>query len=111
MTGQRTQFILRMEKDTAQRVVARLLREKLNPDDANKFAAKICDGIQASMKQPTRPGLSGWKMIPRHLPHHQERDFERDVHRLVTAEHPYAAADLWEAVYKYGTEIPDDIVV
>jgi hypothetical protein len=41
---------LRIDKDAAKRLIARLLREnKMLPADANNSASRICDAIQASM--------------------------------------------------------------
>lgn len=55
---------LRLDKDAAHRLIARFLREKMSPDDANRFAAKICDSLHASMTKPMRPDLHSWRMIP-----------------------------------------------
>ena len=59
---------LRIRKDDAQRLIARYLREKLNPGDANDLANRIVDGIVASQKTASRPSLRDWRMIPSHPP-------------------------------------------
>ncbi len=102
---------LRLDKDTAHRLVARFLREKMTPSDANSFATKICDGLQASMSMPTRPALSGYRMIPGHIPFERGMQFEADVATNIKGAEEGAASTLWKLVYSYGRELPDDVVV
>ena len=60
---------LRIQKDAAQRLIARYLREKMTPGEANDFANRIVDGIVSATPSPTRPALRGWRMIDQDPPH------------------------------------------
>lgn len=102
---------LRVQKDTAQRLIARYLREKMNPGDANDFANRIIDGLVSATPSPMRPGLRGWRMIDEHPPH-ESTDRIASEFRSVRLDNSYfTAADVWKIVYKHGTAIPDDMVV
>jgi hypothetical protein len=49
----------RLEKDNAQRIIARYLREKMNPGEANDLANRIVDGLISNTSSPARPALRG----------------------------------------------------
>jgi hypothetical protein len=55
---------LRIQKDAAQRLIARYLREKMTPADANDMVNRICDGILSNMPAGGRSALRGFRMIP-----------------------------------------------
>ena len=103
---------LRIEKDKAEPLVALLLREKkMSPAEAGAFAITICNRLQAAMAMPTKPGLRGYKMILEHPPYEIRPEFMADLGSHVTNVDEYFASTLWEIVYKYGRNIPDDVVI
>ncbi len=102
---------LRIQKDAARRLIARYLREKMMPGEANDFANRIIDGLVSATPSPTRPSLRGWRMIDQHPPLESTERIASEFRsvRLQGGDH-FAAADVWKIVYKYGTAIPDDLV-
>jgi hypothetical protein len=104
---------LRIQKDVAQRLIARYLREKMTPGDANDFANRIVDGIVSNMPAAGRPALRGFRMIPEHPP----EDLTSKIASAYRSIRPQGktdwalARDLWEIVYKYGQALPDDVVI
>jgi|SRR5215217_3333840 hypothetical protein len=103
---------LRIQKDAAQRLIARYLREKMTPGEANDFANRIVDGIVSATPTPMRPGLRGWRMIDDHPPMESTEKIAAEFRSVRLQEGAYfTASDMWKIVYKYGTAIPDDMVV
>jgi hypothetical protein len=103
---------LRMNKDAAQRLIARYLREKMSPGDANNFANRIVDGIVSNMPMPQRPALRGWRMIDQYAPYEIRGQLASAFKaiRLNTSDDS-VAEEVWKAVYRHGTALPDDIVL
>jgi hypothetical protein len=104
---------IRIDQNTAERLIARILRDnKLSAADSNRLAAEICTGLRAAMPSPTRPGLQGWRMIPEHIPHDDDRErFLQDIRYQGFAAEMHNALVLWKIVYQYGRPVPDDVVV
>jgi hypothetical protein len=103
---------LRIQKDAAQRLIARYLREKMTPGDANDFSNRIIDGLASATPSPMRPGLRGWRMIDDHPPHESVDRIASEFRSVRLQESGYfTAADVWKIVYKHGTAISDDMVV
>jgi hypothetical protein len=101
---------LRLEKDNAQRIIARYLREKMNPGEANDLANRIVDGLISNTSSPARPALRGWRMIDRHPPAEMTDRIASAFKRVRLAGTDYAtAAEAWEIVYNYGTAIPEEV--
>jgi hypothetical protein len=103
---------LRIHKDAAQRLIARYLREKMTPADANDMANRICDGIVSNMPTGGRTALRGFRMIPEHPP----QDASSRIAAAFRSIRPQQASDwslaseMWEVVYRHGQALPDDIV-
>ncbi len=104
---------IKIEKDKAQRIIAQVLRDEkqMISSDANALALVIAARLQASMPMPTRPALRGDRMIARHPPgHFGNEDYLNAVRKVVDADEEQARK-LWEVVYSFGRDLPDDIVV
>jgi hypothetical protein len=103
---------LRLEKDNAQRIIARYLREKMNPGEANDLANRIVDGLISNTSSPARPALRGWRMIDRHPPAEMTDRIASAIKRVRLAGcSDYAtAAEAWEIVCNHGTAIPEEVV-
>ncbi|MBR0746201.1 hypothetical protein JQ582_19910 [Bradyrhizobium japonicum] len=102
---------LRIRKDDAQRLVARYLREKMNPGDANDLANRIVDGIVAAQKTASRPALRGWRMIPEHPPEDVLSQLSSSIRAIrPTDDVRSTCSAAWKAVYRHATALPDDIV-
>jgi hypothetical protein len=95
-----------------ERLVALVLREEGEaPGEANHLASKIVSRIEASQSMPVKPGLRGYRMIPESLPFEKRDEFTDDVARHLDDVDYDTARTLWELVYKYGRNVPDDIVM
>lgn len=102
---------LRIHKDEAQRLIARYLREKMNPGEANNLANQIIDGIVAAQKTAGRPALRGWRMIPEHPPEDVRARLVASIRAIRPTDNEHSiCTDAWKAVYRHGTALPDDIV-
>jgi hypothetical protein len=103
---------LRIKKDAAQRLIARYLREKMTPGEANDFANRIIDGIVSNMPAAGRTALRSFRMIPEYPPD----DVAPRVAAAFRAIRPQQnqdwslARDVWEVVYRHGQALPDDVV-
>ena len=103
---------IRIKKDAAQRLIARYLREKMNPGEANDFANRIIDGIVSNMPAAGRTALRGFRMNPEHPP----EDITPRVAAAFRSIRPQQtddwglARDVWEVVYRNGQALPDDVV-
>ena len=94
---------LKINKDAAQRLIARYLREHLSPKNANDLSNRICEGILSSMPTPTRPSLRGWRMIPEYPPSESTHQIFADIRALRFQDAEYAIArEVWSIVYRYG---------
>jgi hypothetical protein len=104
---------LRIQKDAAQRLIARYLRDsKMTPGAANDLSNRIVDGLISATPSPMRPGLRGWRMIDDHPPHESVDRIASEFRSVRLQERSYSTAvDVWKIVYKYGTAIPEDMVV
>jgi hypothetical protein len=105
---------LRIQKDVAQRLIARYLREnKMMPGDANELSNRIIDGIVSNMPVAGRPGLRGFRMIPEHPPEDVCSQVAAAFRTIRPQENKdwSLARDVWDAVYRHGTAIPDDVVL
>ena len=104
---------IRIERDKAERIIALILREekKMLSSEANELAGMICSRLQSAMAMPTKPRLRGYKMIQGTPPYDKRTDFTTDVALRLADVDEYTAAALWAMVYKYGRNIPDDIVL
>jgi hypothetical protein len=102
----------RIKKDAAQRLIARYLREKMTPGEANDFANRIIDGIVSNMPAAGRTALRSFRMIPEYPPD----DVAPRVAAAFRAIRPQQnqdwslARDVWEVVYRHGQALPDDVV-
>jgi hypothetical protein len=103
---------LKIGKDAAQRIIARYLREKMTPDEANTLANRICEGIAAVAPTATRPGLRGWRMIDQYPPYEAKRRIAETFRavRLNQDDNAVASA-VWDVVFAQGIPVPDDVVV
>jgi hypothetical protein len=103
---------IRIDANAAERLIARLLREKLPPADANQLASDISRGLLAAMPAGLRPGLKGWRMIPEFLPGDRERSqFVQDARYQGFDVDWSRASVFWRLVYRYGQPVPDDVVI
>jgi hypothetical protein len=104
---------LRINKDTAQRLIARYLRDaKFLPDAANQLSNRICEGLLSNMPTPSRPALRGHRMIDSYPPHDRRSQVAAAFRRLRRdGEDWEIARDGWAVVYEHGQAMPDDIVV
>jgi hypothetical protein len=103
---------LRIQKGAAQRLIARYLRERMSPSEANDLADRICDGILCAMPTPSRPALLGWRMISEHAPHESIGEIAGAFRRLSReGDDGWLVREIWATVYKHGTSLPDDVVV
>jgi hypothetical protein len=102
--------VIRIERDKAERMVAQILRDeqKMLPAQANVLAANICKRLQLAMGSPTKPGLSGYRLIHRWPP--DDTEFSEEVGSKLADIDERLARVLWEMVYERGTELPDDVV-
>jgi hypothetical protein len=101
---------LKIEAHTAERLVARILRDdlKLQPDKANKIASTICSGISAAMPDPLRAGFgAGWRAIERHPPRGEITGIVAKLRRKIPQADEETIDDVWRTIYEYGQEIPD----
>ena len=95
---------IRIQKDSAQRLIARYLRDTMNPAQANELANRIIDGMVSATPSPMRPGLRGWRMIDEHPPHGYTDKIASEFRAVRLQEDNYfTAAGAWKVVYKYGT--------
>lgn len=105
---------IKIEKDKAERIIAQVLRDdkKLIPAEANRLASTIATRLQTSMSMPTRPALRGDRMIPKSPPggYLQDNDFLKAVRKVVGVDGDQAQK-IWETVYSFGRDLPDDVVV
>ena len=105
---------IKIEKDKAERIIAQVLRDekKMLPSDANALAATVAKRLQTSMPMPTRPALRGDRMIPMSPSgsYSQDNEFLRAVRKVVDAD-AEQARKIWETVYSFGRDLPDDVVV
>jgi hypothetical protein len=103
---------LRINKDAAQRIIARYLREKMLPDEANRLANRICDGLLTNMPTPSRPALRGYRMISEYPPgESRDQIAQAFLHMRRDADEWQVAREGWGIVYAHGQPLPDDIVV
>src|SRR5258707_5639888 len=102
---------IRIDKDKAERMIAQMLRDggKILPADANKLASDICKRLLAAMATPTKPGLSGCRLIEHWPPDAQE--FAEEVGSKLADIDERLACILWEMVYDRCRELPGDVVV
>jgi hypothetical protein len=103
---------LKINRDAAERLIARYLRERISPADAIGLARRICDGMLASMSTPVRPSLRGYRMIAEHPPYGSMERIGAQIRALRIQEDRHELArDAWGVVYGYGEALPDDVVV
>lgn len=104
---------LRINRDTAERLIARYLREKMLPAEANDFARRICNGIVTSMPAAGRPALRGFRMIPGYPPDDVVSKVATGLRTLDLDErHDWSLGRAgWELVYRHGQALPDDVVI
>jgi hypothetical protein len=102
---------LLIEEDRAQRIIARILRDNLQvlPDKANTVATTICSGLSAAMTTPSKPSLSGWRIISSYPPYGDGDKFTEDLRARIADVNYRVARELWELVWKYGRDLPPDI--
>jgi hypothetical protein len=100
---------IRINKDAAERLVARYLREKLPPEEANTLASRIVGGMVSAMPTPERPALRGWRMISRYPPDHA--GVAAQFHRISSnAEDFEIARAVWAIVFERAEPLPGDMV-
>jgi hypothetical protein len=104
---------LRLDKEKAQKIITQVLRDegRVLPDKANELGRKASDRLHASMAMPIRPALQGFRMIPSSPSYEQREHFISDVKKYLADVDERTARKLWEIVYSYGRDLPDDIVV
>ena len=104
---------LRINRDAAERLIARYLRAKMLPADANDLASQICDGIVMNMPAASRPALRGFRMIPEYPPDDVVSKVATDLRSIDLDErHDWSLGRTgWEIVYRHGQALPDDVVI
>lgn len=103
---------LRINRDAAQRIIARHLREKkISPEEANTLANAICNSIVASMPTPDRPALRNWRMIPEHPGYEVAQELRRRLGDQIESPDEQTTRAIWKLIYDHGKTLPDDIVV
>src|SRR4051812_32011133 len=73
---------LRMDRDALQRLIARYLRETMNPGQANDLSNRIIDGVVAAQKASGRAALRDWRMIPLYPPDDIREQIARDFRSI-----------------------------
>lgn len=83
------------------------------PADANSLAERICNGIAVNMPTAGRPALRGFRMIPDHPPEDVAPQVVAAYRGIRPQEnHDWKLArEVWDAVYRHGAAIPDDVVL
>jgi hypothetical protein len=104
---------IKLSRGKAERLIALILRDekKMLSDEANTLASAICNRLQAAMAMPTKPGLRGQRMISSSPPGYFGDDDYVDAVRNVVDVDAKQARRLWEVVYSFGRDLPDDVVV
>jgi len=97
----------RINRDTAERIIARFLREKISSVEANSFASKICDSLQASMSSPTRVAPArdiekGLRLIPSIPPKAIAKDYLAELQSFMQDIDPTEALEIWRTVFRHG---------
>jgi hypothetical protein len=100
---------LLIDEDKARRIIALILRDHMLPEKANTVASAICSRLTAAMTTPSRPGLSGWRIVDDQLLYEQKDRFTADLRKLVPDADEYLARDLWQLVHSYGRDLPPDV--
>jgi hypothetical protein len=101
---------IRIDGNKAQRLIAQILRdeEKMLPEKANNVASNLCKRLLSAMGTPTKPGLSGYRLIPMFPP--DSAEFAEEVGSKLADIDEYLARVLWEMVYERCPELPKDVV-
>jgi hypothetical protein len=116
--------ILRIERDRATRIVARLLRDdaRMQSAQANELADRIVSNLSAAMREETKPLLARSKLIPEHPPAQAVQAIMGIISAMRQAREEYAdpvlgshrlehaVNEIWRVVHKHGIEPPEDIV-
>ena len=100
---------IRIDGDKALHIIAQILRDerKMLPADANEIASLICRRLLAAMSTPTKPGLSGYRLIDEWPPDAEE--FANEVGLKLADIDEHLAGVLWKMVYDRGRDLPQDI--
>ncbi len=82
------------------------------PEEANDFANRIIDGVVSNMPAPGRTALRGIRMIPEYPPENVAPRMAAAFRaiRPQQSQDWNLARDVWEAVYRHGQALPDDVV-
>ena len=102
---------LRINEEVAERVIARVLREKMNPEDAYELASKIYNGLRASREVPTHKPVKGWRLISEELSKSMSRQFLADLQVFMEDIDRRSAAAIWHTVFEYGRSVPNTVIV
>lgn len=104
---------IKIEKDKAERIIAQVLRDekKMLSSESNTLASTIATRLQTSMPMPTRPALRGDRMITMHPPGYGSDSQFLKAARTVFDADDAQARQLWDVVYSFGRDLPDDVVV
>ena len=105
---------IRINKDAAQRIIARYLRDhaKMLSGPANDLSTRICDGLHAAMPETVRPALRGFRMIGEYPVESNSAQIAGAIRAIdLKASNWTVAQNAWAVVYYYGNAIPDDVTV
>ena len=105
---------VRINRDAAQRIIARYLRDeqRMAPGDANALATRIIAALVAAAPSPPRIGLRNAR-IPDIAPHGERTEIAHRCREIFESEElldTLVAQRVWEVIYSYGIAVPDDVV-
>jgi hypothetical protein len=102
---------LRIDKVKAQRLVALILRQekKMLPADANALSTLICDRLETAMALPTKPGLSGHRIISRWRSYKPLTEFIEQLATVIEDADEDTAHKVWDLVYQHARDLPLDV--
>ncbi len=108
--------ILQIDRHTAERMIALILREdlKLAPAKANEIALRVGTRMDAAATDLLRTGYGrGWRAIERSPPYYG--DLVTEMVGKLRRRIPQADKDTldhsWDVIYEYGREIPDSVML
>src|SRR5882757_2907470 len=100
-----------IQRDIAERLIARYLRDRMSHRDANELAKHICDGIVSLMPEPGSAALRGWRMIPEYPPYESRKQIGAAMQEAVRAQDDDSLVrEMWAIVYRHAHDLPDDVV-
>jgi hypothetical protein len=101
---------LKIQRNVAERLIARYLRDRMSHQDANELAKHICDGIASLMPEPGSAALRGWRMIPEYPRYESREQVGAAMQAVQVQDRDSLAREMWAIVYRHAQDLPDDFV-